>query len=98
MSQEIAHRGDIIPPSDVPFSKLTVQQRDLVLTEIAKTLHYRALVSKAVKDRGAQHMDALASKIDQEHEALAADYSDKAGEVVLRAVQLLDNFERRMMS
>lgn len=98
MSQEIAVKGDIIPPSDVPFSKLTVQQRDLVLTEIARSLHYRALVSKAVKDRGARHMDALAAKIDSEHEALAADYSDRSGKVVLQAVQLLDNFERRMMS
>ena len=97
MSQEIASKGDIIPPSDIPFSRLTVQQIDVVLTEIAKTLHYRALVSKAVKDRGAQHMDALADRIDQEHEALATDYSDKLGEVALRAVQLLDNFERRMM-
>ncbi|HCJ74669.1 MAG TPA: hypothetical protein DHW67_25565 [Agrobacterium sp.] len=97
MSQEIVFKGDIIPPSDVPCSRLTVQERGVVLTEIAKTLHYRALVSKAVKDRGEQHMDALADRIDQEHEALAADYSDKSGEVVLRAVQLLDNFERRMM-
>jgi len=98
MSQEIVERGDIILPSDVPFSKLTVQQRDLVLTEIAKALHYKALVSKAVKDRAARRLEALADKIDSEHEELAADYSDRSGKVVYRAIELLDNLERRMMS
>jgi hypothetical protein len=96
MSQELASRATVIPPSDVPFSKLTVEQRDIVLTEIAKALHYKALVSRAVKDRNARHMDALADKIDAEHEALAADYSERSGEVVYRAVKLLDALDRRM--
>lgn len=97
MTQEVATQ-DILPPSETPFSQLTVQQRDAVLTEIAKSLHYNALISRTVMDRSAKSMDALAAKIDSEHEKLAADYSDRSGKVVYRAIELLDEFNRRMDS
>ncbi|TAT69985.1 hypothetical protein [Rhizobium ruizarguesonis] len=91
MSQEIIPRGE------TPFAKLSVAERDHVLLEISKSLHYSALMSKIMKDRAARHMEALADWIDHDHERMAADYSAEPSKVVLRALELMENLDRRMM-
>ncbi|WP_149344232.1 hypothetical protein [Neorhizobium sp. P12A] len=72
-----------------PFSTLTVHQRDMVLMEISKSLHFTALASRASKDRRWRRLEALGNKIDREHEALAASYSDASSKLVFRALDLL---------
>jgi hypothetical protein len=98
MSQEIPQSGNIIPSGAMAFSRLAVQERDFVLTEVAASLHWTALVSRAVEDQAARDMDALADRIAREREKLAADYSPASGEVVYQALDLLDSFHRRMSS
>jgi len=92
MSQEIIPRGD------TPFAKLSVAERDRVLVEISKSLHYSALMSRIMKDRSSKYMEALANRIDADHERMAADYSAEPSKVIIRALELMDNFDRRMMS
>ena len=65
-----------------PFSKLSVDQRKDVLQEISKRLHYDALLARTFKDRRGSTMEKLGTKIDDQREALAADYSDKPAKVV----------------
>jgi hypothetical protein len=72
-----------------PFSVLTVHQRDMVLQEISKSLQFTALASRAAKDRRWKRLEALGQKIEREHEALAADYSDASAEIVYQALDLL---------
>jgi len=68
-------QGEIVPNVEKPFSTLTVEERDQVLTEIAGDQHYMALVSSAVQDDTARQMDALGKRIDREHVKLRADCS-----------------------
>ncbi|NKK58814.1 hypothetical protein GFM44_23225 [Rhizobium leguminosarum bv. viciae] len=84
--------------SQKPFSKLTVDQRGQVLQEISKRLHYVALLAPTFRDRRGKTMEKLGSKIDAERETLAADYSDAPAKVVYRALELMDDFDRDMMS
>ena len=60
MSSEISTRSQIIPRADSLFSQLTVEQRDQVLTSVAASLHYSAIVSRAVQDGAATAMEGLA--------------------------------------
>ena len=90
--------NDVELYSQKPFSKLTVDQRDQVLQEISKRLHYVALLARTFKDRRGKTMEKLSSKIDAERPELAADYSDKPAKVVYRALELMDDFDREMMS
>lgn len=89
---------DVEVYTEKPFSKLTVAQRSEVLQEISKRLHYVALLARTFKDRRGSTMEKLGSKIDGEREALAADYSEKPAKVVFRALELIDDFDRDMMS
>ncbi|MBY3314676.1 hypothetical protein [Rhizobium laguerreae] len=84
--------------SQKPFSKLTVDQRDQVLQEISKRSHYVVLLARTFKDRRGKTMEKLSSKIDAERAELAADYSDEPAKVVYRALELMDDFDRDMMS
>ncbi|MBB4571390.1 hypothetical protein [Rhizobium leucaenae] len=43
-------------------------------------------------------MDALANKIDREREELAADFSAASGKILVPALELIDDFDRRVMS
>lgn len=91
-------------PSDVeiftpwPFSKLTVDQRDQVLREVAKRVHYVALLARVFEDRRSKSMEKLGSTIDDSREEMAADYSDGPAKVVVRALELMNDFDREMMS
>ncbi|MEI3807595.1 hypothetical protein V6R85_24035 [Agrobacterium sp. CCNWLW32] len=91
-------------PSDVDilttrsFSKLTVDQRDMVLREVSKRLHYVALLARTLSDDRSEDFEQLGSKIDEEREELAADYSDEPAKVVYRALELMDDFDREMTS
>lgn len=75
------------------FSKMTVAQRDHVLLELGKTLHYLSLVSRAVEAPHWKKMEALGNRIDRDHQKLAADYSDKSAKVVYRALDMLAEIE-----
>ncbi|AYM66174.1 hypothetical protein G6L68_25150 [Agrobacterium fabrum] len=81
-----------------PFSKLTVAQRSEVLQEISKRLHYVALVARTLKDRRGTTMEKLGSKIDGERDTLAADSSERPAKVVYRALELMEDFDRDMMT
>jgi hypothetical protein len=98
MAGEISTKAELIPKGDSDFSKLTIEQRDQVLVRVAGSLHYTALVSRAVDDKAATDIERLADTIDREHQEIAADYSPASGEVLYRAVELLDGFHRRMSS
>jgi hypothetical protein len=98
MAGEKSTKGGLIAKSDSAFSELTVEQRDRVLVRVAGSLHYTALISRAVHDKAAPDIEHLAEKIDREHQEIAADYSPSSGEVLYRAVELLDGFHRRMSS
>jgi hypothetical protein len=98
MAGEISTKAELIPKGDSAFSELTVEQRDRVLVKIAGSLHYTALVSRAVDHKAATDIERLADKIDHEHQEIAADYSPASGQVLYRAVELLDGFHRRMSS
>jgi hypothetical protein len=98
MAGEMSTRGDSIPKSDSAFSELTIEQRDQVLVRVAGSLHYTALMSRAVHGKAATDIEGLAERIDREHQEIAADYSPSSGEVLYRAVELLDGFHRRMSS
>ncbi|KAA0694362.1 hypothetical protein DTW90_23815 [Neorhizobium sp. P12A] len=79
----------IEPAGPKPFSTLTVHQRDMVLMEISKSLHFTALASRASKDRRWRRLDALGNKIDREHQKMAADFSEASDQVVHQALGLL---------
>jgi len=85
-----------VPNVEKPFSTLTVEERDQMLTEIDGNLHYMALVSSAVHDDTARQMDALSQRIDREHEKLAADDSARSGAILHEALELMDVFQERM--
>lgn len=78
------------------FSKLTVGQRDMVLREVSKRLHYMALLARTFSDKRSNDFDWLGSKIDEEREDLAADFSEEPEKVVTRALELMDDFNREM--
>jgi DNA-directed RNA polymerase alpha subunit len=98
MAGEISTKAELIAKGDSAFSELTVEQRDRVLVRVAGSLHYTALIWRAVHDKAAKDIERLAEKIDREHQEIAADYSPSSGEVLYRAVELLDGFHRRMSS
>lgn len=80
------------------FSKLTVGQRDLVLQEVSKRLRYVALLARTFSDDRSADLEQLGSKIDHDREEMAADYSDEPAKVVYRALELMNEFDKYMMS
>ncbi len=85
---------DILTPRS--FSTLTVDQRDMVLREVSKRLHYVASLARTFSDDRSKDLEQLGSKIDDEREELAADYSEEPAKVVYRALELMDEFDRDM--
>lgn len=78
------------------LSNLTVDQRDMVLREVSKRLHYVAMLARVFKDERSEDLEQLGSKIDEEREELAADYSGEPAKVVHRALELMNAFDRDM--
>jgi hypothetical protein len=78
------------------FSKLTVGQRDMVLREVSKRLHYMALLARTFSDKRSKDFDQLGSKIDEEREDLATDFSEGPEKVVARALELMADFSNEM--
>lgn len=78
------------------FSKLTVGQRDMVLREVSTRLHYMALLARTFCDKRSKDFDQLGSKIDEEREELAADFSKEPEKVVARALELMADFSSEM--
>lgn len=81
------------PEPSRQFSKMTVAQRDHVLLELGKSLHYLSLVYRAVEAPYWKKMEKLGNRIDREHEKLAADYSDRSARIVYQALDLLAEME-----
>lgn len=54
---------DILTPRS--FSALTVDQRDLVLREVSKRLHYVALLARTFSGNRSSDLEQLGSKIDE---------------------------------
>ena len=77
------------PTGAKTFSTLSVNQRDQVLLEISRSLHFTALASRAAKDRRWKSLESLGDRIDREHETIAADYSDRSSKLVYQALDLL---------
>lgn len=78
------------------FSKLTVGQRDMVLREVSKRLHYMALLARTFSDKRSNDFDQLGSEIDDQREELATDFSEKPEKVVARALELMADFSGEM--
>lgn len=72
------------------LSNLTVDQRDMVLRD------YVAMLARVFKDGRSEDLEQLGSKIDEEREELAADYSEEPTKVVHRALELMNAFDRDM--
>ena len=81
------------PEPSRQFSRMTVAQRDHVLLELGKSLHYLSLVSRAVEAPHWKKMERLGNRIDREHEKLATDYSDRSAGIVYQALDLLAEME-----